>query len=68
MRQRDGGCVVLGLLDLLVIAPVAPGVHVSWRRELKAELWQGTLVSLILPKGVKPGAEPVGQGISDTLL
>lgn len=54
MRQRDGGCVVLGLLDLLVIAPVAPGVHVSWRRELKAELWQGTLVSLILPKGVKP--------------
>lgn len=60
---------------LLVFASVAPGGPVAWikgRMEGETsgrEFWQGPLMFIIFFfKGVKPGANQMGQGISDTLL
>lgn len=54
--QRNGGCAVLGFLDLFVIASVAPGVRCPYSLDkskseggrLVAEFWPGTLVSIFL--------------------
>lgn len=60
---------MLGLLDLFVIASVVPGVCVAWKKRRVEAGARGRVLAgndsvyLILPKGVKPGTEPVKRGL-----